>query len=117
MAVKQATAVVVGHVPCFISPICSVFLRRGGTINCRVTGTRKYSSDLSQGELEIPCLLYFKANDAKECSKTNKLFRSAVSQFSEGNNNEAANCALCASEKHLESEVSHKPPYNNIRYV
>ena len=52
VAVKRATAVVVvGHVPRFMSPICSVFLRRGGTINCRVTGTRKYSSDLPQGGL------------------------------------------------------------------
>ena len=39
---------IVGHVPKKISSIYSVFLR-SGTINCEVTGSRQYSSDLEQG--------------------------------------------------------------------
>ena len=46
----------VGHVPRKISPICSIFIRRGGLITCMVTGNRRYSADLEQGGLEIPCL-------------------------------------------------------------
>ena len=50
---------VVGHVPRKISSVCSVFLRRGGVIHCIVTGARRYSADLVQGGLEIPCILRF----------------------------------------------------------
>ena len=52
---------VVGHIPRKISCICSVFLRRGGSIpiHCIVAGSRRYSRDLPQGGLEIPCRLLF----------------------------------------------------------
>ena len=39
----------------------SLFLRRGGTIECAVTGHCKYSAELAQGGLEVPCSLLFKA--------------------------------------------------------
>lgn len=55
--VKDST--VVGHVPRRISAICSLFLRRHGTITCRVNGSRRYSRDLPQGGLEVPCILIF----------------------------------------------------------
>ena len=51
---------VVGHLPKKFSRVCSLFLKRGGTISCTVTGTRRYSTDLSQGGLEIPCNVTFK---------------------------------------------------------
>ena len=62
--------VIFGHVPRTISPICSIFIRRGGTIKCLISGGRRYSSDLPQGGLEIPYVLIFKTTKAKECSKT-----------------------------------------------
>lgn len=34
-----------------------MFLRRGGSINCQVSGARHYLRDLIQGGLEIPCVL------------------------------------------------------------
>ncbi len=55
--VKAST--VVGHVPRRISPVCSLFLRRNGTIRCRVNGSRHHSLDLPQGGLEVPCILTF----------------------------------------------------------
>ena len=51
VAVKKGT-VVVSHMPRKISTICSIFIRQGGTILCRVNGSRHYSSDLPQGGLE-----------------------------------------------------------------
>ncbi len=42
-----------------VSKICSIFLRRGGLIKCKVTGSRQYSADLAQGGMEIPCILMF----------------------------------------------------------
>ena len=43
--------IIVGHIPRTIS----LFLRRGGAIQCTVAGPRKYSDDLLQGGLELPC--------------------------------------------------------------
>jgi len=51
--------VIIGHLPKKISRVCSIFLRREGTIHCTVTNTRRYSADLPQGGLEIPCILHF----------------------------------------------------------
>ena len=56
----------VGHIPRRISALCFVFIRRGGTIRCIVNGNRRYSADLIQGGLEIPCLLIFGAKNASE---------------------------------------------------
>lgn len=50
---------IVGHLPRKISHLCSLFIRRGGTILCRIRGTQQYSRDLPQGGLEIPCTLLF----------------------------------------------------------
>lgn len=72
------SGVVVGHVPRKISSICSVFLRRGGVIHCIVTAARRYSADLEQGGLEIPCILRFEGC-TKYSIKAEKLIRSALS--------------------------------------
>ena len=58
VAVKKER-LTVGHLPIEISKLCWFFIRRGGTITCEVTGTRR-RSNLEQGGLEIPCNLTFK---------------------------------------------------------
>ena len=63
----------VGHLPRKISKLCSLFLRRGGSIQCVVTGRRRYSADLPQGGLEVPCKLLFKAS-TKEIQKLKRLY-------------------------------------------
>ena len=63
---------IVGHVPRKISTVCSLFLRRGGSILCRVTGSRRFSRDLPQGGVEIPCMLVFQG-DSKYVDKARKL--------------------------------------------
>ena len=68
----------VGHIPRMISSICSIFIRRGGTIHCTVNGPRRYSSDLLQGRLEVPCILNFAAKEHKEGDKTKKLLESVL---------------------------------------
>ena len=60
----------VGHVPRTISKVSSVFIRRGGTIQGTVNGHRRYSADLEQGGLEIPCILTYTIEDEKEWAKT-----------------------------------------------
>ena len=68
----------VGHLPRRISPLCSAFLRRGGTIKCIVNGHRKYSEDLPQGGLEVPCQLLFSIESEPVCKKTEQLIRSSL---------------------------------------
>ena len=62
---------VIGHLPRKTSRMCTLFIRRGGVIHCRVTG-RRYSSNLTQGGLEIPCFLSFEGV-AKGIKKVVKL--------------------------------------------
>lgn len=75
VAVKK-DATIVGHVPRYMSAICSIFIRRGGSIVCKVTGSGTYSADLPQGGMDVPCLLIFKSSDS-ECQKARKLISSS----------------------------------------
>ena len=72
---------IVGHVPRKISFICSLFLRQSGSIICRVTGNKQYSSDLPQNGLEVPCVLTFSctAKDGSCLEKVKRLIEHALS--------------------------------------
>ena len=64
---------IVGHLPKRISSTCSNFIRKGGIITYTVNGERRFSRDLTQGGLEIPCLLTFEVNDESLISKIKKM--------------------------------------------
>ena len=67
VAIKKGMEVV-GHVPRKMSAACSLFLRLGGVLHCEITDShRRYSSDLPQGGLEIPCKFVF------QCEANNNL--------------------------------------------
>ena len=57
VAVKKE-GTIIGHLPQKVLWVCSLFLQRGGTIECTVTRYRKYSADLAQ---KVSCSLPFKA--------------------------------------------------------
>ena len=59
VAVKKDSGKTVGHMPKKISRMCSSFLQQGYVFTATVTGCCRYSSDLLQGGLEIPCDLRF----------------------------------------------------------
>ena len=67
---------VAGHVPRKISALCSLFLHRNGTIHCKVTSSRRYSRDIIQGGLEIPCQLIFEG-DKKSVAKVETFMSSS----------------------------------------
>ena len=77
---------IVGHVPRRISPLCSVFIRRGGNIKCVVSGPRRYSSDLSQGGLELPCKYLFSTRNFEESGRLRKLIIDSLSKTCYGEN-------------------------------
>ena len=70
---------VVGHMPRKISPVCSIFIRCGGSITCTVSDRRRYSADLDQGGLEIPCKIKFSTSNSVEKEKAEKLVTAALS--------------------------------------
>lgn len=71
--VKEGTTV--GHIPRKILSLCSLVLRKNGTIVCTVTGSRRYSGDLPQGGLKVPCTL----KCSKDIDKVKKLLEAALS--------------------------------------
>ena len=68
--VKSGT--VVGRLPKKLSRIYSLFIRIGGVVRCRVAGRRRYSDDLPQGGLEIPCVLILDGK-CKDLEKVKRL--------------------------------------------
>ena len=74
VAVKKDSSETVGHLPKKISRLCSMFIQTGGEIIATVTGHRRYSSDLVQGGLEIPCNLRFRGEE-KEILKLKKMWK------------------------------------------
>ena len=60
-------------VPRKISAACSLFLEKEDTtITCTITGKRRYSTDLPQGGLEVPCVLNVRGR-VKDVGKIVKL--------------------------------------------
>ena len=76
VAVKKDRTII-GHLPRKISRVCLLFLRRGGSIRCIVIERRRYSSDLPQGGLEIPCRLLF-MGEQNEIKKLKVLLKNHV---------------------------------------
>ena len=70
--IKSRTKVVemevVGHIPHYISTLCSLYIRKIGVVYCIVTGSCRYPRDLPQGGMEIPYEYRFVGNsqDMKE---------------------------------------------------
>ena len=52
VGVYKLDGTLVGHLPQRLTTLVSLFLRRGGSTICRVTGSRQYSSDLNFLHLE-----------------------------------------------------------------
>ena len=62
----------VEHVPKHYSCVFSLFLQNDGAISCCVNRGRRYSGDLPQEELEIPCVYAFKMSNCDFLDKTTK---------------------------------------------
>lgn len=70
----EREGITVGHLPLKVSRVCALFLRRGGTTSCTVTGKRRFSADLPQGGLEVPCTVVF-VGQRQEIRKLKRVFK------------------------------------------
>ena len=68
--------IVVGHLPRNISTPCHLFLRKGGNISCVVNGARRFSADLVQDALEVPCRLVFQGS-TRDIDKIRQMLQDA----------------------------------------
>lgn len=57
-----------------MSAMFSLFLGKGGTITCSITGPRRYSADLAQGGMEVPCIYNFHGEDT-DVGKVEKILQ------------------------------------------
>ncbi len=68
---------IIGHVPRCLSRLFWLFLKKPNTtIKCFVIGTRRHSSDLVQGGLEVPCKFLFTGGTPEQIVKVSALLRS-----------------------------------------
>ena len=74
--IVDSASVTIGHVPRKISTLYHMFLLRSGCIICQITGPRRYSIDLVQGGLEVPCNFIFTGPD-RDIFKLKKLINAA----------------------------------------
>ena len=79
VAVMKEHDVVVGHLPRKFSAVFWSFLRNG-SITCRIIGRRRYSRDLVQGGLEVPCTLVFKGDPTRVDKVKGLLNKKTISQ-------------------------------------
>ena len=59
LVLTHSDSVTVGHLPKFMSKLAHFFVKHDGEIRCEITGSKRYSSDLQQGSLEIPAKITF----------------------------------------------------------
>ena len=74
ISVKKDSSITVGHLPQKISQVCSMFIQRGGDKIATVTSRWRYSHDLVQGGLEIPCELTF-SGETQEILKLKRVWQ------------------------------------------
>ena len=103
--------VTVGHLPQRMSMLSSLFIRRDGIIQCSVTWNCRYSRDLTQNGMEIPCQLTFMGM-GKELKKVrfnfarDLLIKAAVIPVTIDETLGGSSCSTCANEIHKSSSTS-----------
>ena len=65
IALINSELVTVGHLPKFMSKLARFFVKHAGKIRCEITGSKRYSSDLEQGGLEIPAKIIFQNSNER----------------------------------------------------
>ena len=65
IAVINSESVTEGHLPKFMSKLAHFFVKHAGKIRCEITCSKRYSSDLEQGGLEIPARIIFQNSNER----------------------------------------------------
>ena len=66
IALINSESVTVGHLPKLRSKLAHVFAKHAGKIRCKITVSKRYSSDVERDCLEIPAKIIFHRIQTKE---------------------------------------------------
>ena len=66
IALINSESVTLGHLPKFMSKLAHVFVKHAGKIRCKITVSKRYSSDVERDCLEIPAKITFHRIETKE---------------------------------------------------
>ena len=65
----DSESVTVGHLPKFMSKLAHFFVKHAGKIRCEITGSKRYTSDLEHGGLEITAKIIFQNSNKRIIEK------------------------------------------------
>ena len=80
VAIAKDDGTVVGHLPRKISTVISLYILQRGQVAVEVTRTRRHSTDLVQGGMEIPCKLILRIKEKKKLEKILNLIDRLMAQ-------------------------------------
>ena len=80
-ALINSESVTVGHLPKFMSKLAHIFVKHAGKIRCEITGSKRYSSDLEQGGLEIPAKIIFQNSNKRIIEKMKKKLAPVIEKY------------------------------------
>ena len=70
-----------GHPPKFMSKLAHFFVKYDGEIRCEITGSKRYSSDLEQGGLEIPAKVIFQDSNERIIEEMKKKLTPHIEEY------------------------------------
>ena len=70
-----------GHLPKFMSNLAHFFVKHDREIRCEITGSKRYSSDLEQGGLEIPAKIIFQNSNEKIIEEMKKKLTPLIEEY------------------------------------
>ena len=81
-ALINSESVTVGHLPKFMSKLAHIFVKHAGKIRCEITGSKRYSSDIEQGGLEIPAKIIFQNSNERIIEEMKKKLALLIEEYS-----------------------------------
>ena len=81
IALINSESVTVGHLPKFMSKLAQLFVKHARKIRCEITGSKKCSSDLEQGGLEIPAKIIFQNSNERIIEEMKKRLAPLIEEY------------------------------------
>ena len=81
IALINSESVTVGHLPKFMSKLAQLFVKYARKIRCEITGSKKCSSDLEQGGLEIPAKIIFQNSNERIIEEMKKRLAPLIEEY------------------------------------
>ena len=81
IALTNSDSFTVGHLSKFMSKLEHFFVKHDGEIRCEITGSKRYSSDLEQGGLEIPAKIIFQNSNERITEEMKKKLTPLIEEY------------------------------------